>query len=199
MNTTEQRVFILIGRSGCGKGTQGKMIEERLRAQGSDRGVLYIQTGAGLREFIKGESATQKMCRDIYMAGGLQPEFLAVYTWINMLIKGYTGNEHLIFDGSPRKYHEAGVVDSIFDFYKIPHATVIHIDVSKEWAKTRLMARGRLDDTEKDIEKRLTWYDTDTVPAIDYFKKDPKYSVIGINGERPIEEVFADIVAQAKL
>ena len=193
----KNKVFVLMGRSGCGKGTQAKLIMERLRAKGKGENepILYIQTGQELREFIKGESISQKLCRDIYMAGGLMPEFLAVYTWINVLVQKFTGKETIIFDGTPRKYHEAGVFHSILGFYKdMAKPFVINIDISSEEALKRLMARGRLDDNEDDIKNRLSWYETDVLPAIGFFEKNDAYTFLKIDGNRSVEEIFSEIV-----
>lgn len=196
----KNKVIVLMGRSGCGKGTQAKLIMERLKAKrkdvggNGDAGILYIQTGQELREFIKGESISQKLCRDIYMAGGLMPEFLAVYTWINVLVQKFTGKETIIFDGTPRKYHEAGVFHSILSFYDFAKPYVINIDISSDEALKRLMARGRLDDNEDDIKNRLSWYETDVLPAIGFFEKNDAYTFLKIDGNRSVEEIFKEIV-----
>lgn len=192
----DQKVFILIGRSGCGKGTQSKLLTEYLKKIDSNRDVLYVQTGSEFRDFIKGDSATQKISNKLYEDDKLQPEFLSVYMWINILIRKYKENEHIIFDGAPRRRHEAGVLDSIFDFYNIKNPIVINIDVSEKWATERLTARHRMDDKSEDIVKRLAWYMTDVVPAIEYYKTNPRYKFINVNGERTIEEIHQDIIGK---
>ena len=161
--------------------------------------MLYIQGGGEFREFIKGESATQKISRKLYEEDKLQPEFLSVYMWINVLVKKYLGTQHLIFDGAPRRKHEAGVLDSIFDFYGLTSPYVINIDVSEEWATERLSARHRQDDKSEDIKKRLAWYLTDVVPAIDFYKNNPKYTFIQVNGERSIEDIHKEIIEKINL
>jgi adenylate kinase family enzyme len=194
--STGQKAFILIGRSGCGKGTQAKLLMELLGKTGK---AIYLQNGAEFRNFIKGDSATAKLSADAYAHGVLQPEFLAVHMWSGALVREYHGTEHLVLDGMPRKFHEAGVLDSMFDFYKIEKPIVIHIDVSSEWSTARLLGRGRQDDTRGDVASRMKWYETDVVPAIDFYRKNPKYQFFSVNGERAVEEVFADIVKQAHL
>lgn len=188
-----QQAFILIGRSGCGKGTQGKLLMEELKKKDPARPVLYIQTGNEFRTFIKGDSVTSKLSKEIYDQGGLQPEFLTIYMWTTLLVNNYKGNEHIVIDGTPRKYHEAGVLDSIFGFYKLIKPVVIYIEVSKEWATQKLLARGRFDDNAHEIEKRLGWFETDVVPTIEYYRKNPAYTFVQINGEGGIEEVWAEL------
>jgi len=188
--------FIFIGRSGCGKGTQVELLIEHLKKVDPNHGTLYIQSGAEFREFIKGPSITQKLSKDIYDKGLLQPEFLSVYMWVNLLVKNYTEGEHLVMDGMPRKFHEAGVLDSIFDFYKLVKPHVIFIDIGKEEAVKRLLARKRMDDIEEEIEKRLSWFETDVVPTIDFYRVNPKYCFHEINGERSVEEIHKDILSR---
>ncbi len=188
--------FIFIGRSGCGKGTQSRLLEAYLKKIDPKREVLYIQTGQELREFIKGNNATQKLCKVLYDKGGLQPEFLAVYMWTNVIVNKYTTGEHMIMDGMPRKYHEAGVLDSLWSFYKIKHPHVIYLDIPKEESLKRLLARKRIDDTQEEIEQRLSWFETEVVPTLDFFKNNPDYTYVVINGMQSIEDVHKDVVAK---
>lgn len=194
-----QKSFIFIGRSGCGKGTQAKLLSDYLKKIDPSREILYVQSGQEFREFIKGNSETQKLSKAIYDVGGLQPEFLAIYMWANVLVNKFTKNEHVIMDGMPRKFHEAGVLESIFDFYKLEKPVVINIDISKEQSIDRLMARGRVDDNREDIAERLSWYETDVVPAIAFYENNPKYNFIKIDGNRSIEDVHKDIIEKANL
>ncbi len=191
--------FIFIGISGSGKGTQADLLGKHLKSKDPSRGLLYVQTGAELRQFIQGPSLTQKIAKEIYLTGALQPEFVAIYQWVKALVERYTGNEHLIFDGMPRKVHEAGVFHSILDFYKLEKPWVINIKVSHDESLKRLMLRKRLDDTEEDIRVRLSWFEKEVVPTIEYFQNNPAYRFLSIEGERSIEEIHQDIVQKLGL
>lgn len=193
-----QKTFIFVGRSGCGKGTQSNLLSDYLK-KNDNKDVLYIQTGNEFREFIKGETVTQKLANEVYSKGGLQPEFIAVYMWIKVLVENYKLNEHLIFDGTPRRLHEAGVLSSVFDFYGNNKPYIIFIDVSKEESIKRLIARGRFDDNMQDIEERLSWYETEVEPVIEYYRNNKDYIFLDIDGARPIEEIHKDIVSRIEL
>lgn len=184
-----QKVFILMGMSGCGKGTQGKLLQDHIGGE-----TLYVQTGGELREFIKGDSYTQKLTAKFYAEGLLTPEFVAIHMWTSLLINKFTGKQNLIIDGSPRRLHEAGTMHSIFSFYNLPKPTVIHFEMSKEVALERLLKRKRLDDTEDDIKSRLAWYETNVLPTVQFFEMHPDYNFIKINADQPVEKVFADIL-----
>lgn len=185
--------FVLIGRSGCGKGTQAKLLVDFLKQNDPEHTVLYSETGAEFRTFLEGESYTQKLAKKIADDGGLVPEFLAIHLWANRLAQDFTAQEHLVIDGTPRKYHEALVLDSVFDFYSLPRPQIIYLNVSDEWSRGRLMDRNRADDNQQDIENRLAWFNTSVLPTIEYYKKNPAYKFHDIDGERAISDIHRDI------
>lgn len=191
--------FIFIGRSGCGKGTQIEQLMSVLTKKDPAHPILHIYTGQEFREFIQGPTITQQKSKTIYVAGGLQPEFLTVHMWVKPLVENYTGNEHLMFDGTPRKFHEAGVLDSAFSFYGLPKPWVINIEISNEEAMKRLLARKRFDDNEDEVKKRLSWYETDVAPTIGFYTGNPNYNFLKINGEKAIEDVHEEIVQKIGL
>lgn len=198
MQKTPQ-AFIFIGRSGCGKGTQVELLMKVLKEKTPEIDILYVQTGQEFRDFIVKSTVTAQKSKEIYDAGGLQPEFLTVNMWVRPLIDKYKGNQHLIFDGTPRKFHEAGVLNSCFDFYGFDKPWVINVEISEDEAVKRLLARKRYDDKEEDARKRLAWYETDVVPTLGYYDGNPAYNFLKVFGERSIEDVHADIVKKLGL
>ncbi len=193
------QAFIFIGRSGCGKGTQVDLLMKVLKEKTPTIDMLSVQTGQEFRNFIQEPGITAEKSKKIYDEGGLQPEFLTVNMWVRPLISKYVGNQHLIFDGTPRKLHEAGVLDSCFHFYGFDKPWVINIDISEDESMKRLLARKRLDDNEDDIRQRLSWYETEVVPTLGYYDSSPKYNLVKVFGERSIEEIHADIVKKVGL
>ncbi len=188
--------FIFIGRSGSGKGTQAELLIDHLKKQDENNSVLYVETGAEFRDFIdQGGSHTADLAKKIQEEGGLMPEFLATYLWAHRLVSGAIANQHLIFDGSPRKYDEALVMDSVFDFYKIPRPIVIYLNVGEVWARSRLTERQRADDNQDDIQNRMAWFASNVQPAIDFYKKNPLYNFHEIDAERSVSEIHTDIRA----
>src|SRR5574344_103366 len=137
---TEPKAFIFIGRSGCGKGIQ-------------------VEPGAFFRKFIQGEGYTQELTKQVLNTGGLMPESFVIGLWVSHLMSNFTGEENLIFDGAPRKLQEAILLDGTLNFYNIKDYKVIYVNVSRDWATKRLFARGRKDDTEEGINKRMTWFE----------------------------------------
>ncbi len=192
------QTFIFFGPSGAGKGTQAKLLIDKLKEK-DNREVLYIETGQRFRDFSTEASVTAQMTKEIMSKGGLLPEFLPIWIWTEYLIKHVSGDEHMVLDGLSRRAHEAPILDSAMKFYKREKPYVISMAVSKEWAKDRLLGRGRTDDNEHDIEKRIAWYYENVVPALEYFRNNTYYNFISIDGEKSIEEVHADIMKEIGL
>ena len=194
------QTFIFMGRSGCGKGTQAKLLQDYIENQDEHKHpFFYVETGARFREFIKGDKLSNKLSAQIYQDDIRQPDFLAAWMWSNFLLEHMTGNEHLFLDGTPRSLPEAKILDTAMKFFKREKPFVIHLDVSRELSTARLTERGRMDDKTPDkIKKRLDWFDADVVPAFDFFNESPDYNYLKIDGDHPIEEVFAKIVEGIK-
>jgi adenylate kinase len=190
------KAFIFFGPSGSGKGTQAKLLSEYLNKTDPAREVIYIETGGQAREFIKGDGFANKQAKEILANGGLFPEFLPIWLWADMLIKRYTGNEHLICDGLSRRLAEAPVLEGALKFFKFEKPYIVVMNVSREWTTARLLERGRNDDTVANINRRLDWYYENVVPAIDHFRKSDSCIVLDLNGEQPIETVHAELVSR---
>jgi adenylate kinase len=193
------KTFIFAGPSGCGKGTQVELLKEYLTKKTPEIAQFHSYTGDGFRAFIEGTTFASKRAREIQLAGGLQPEFLAVWIWAELLIKKFKGDEHLFIDGSPRKLGEAIVLDSALQFFKREDVKVIVLNVSDEETTRRLLARGRQDDKPEAIKKRLEWYHDLVVPAVVYYKNRPGYKFIEIDGEQTPEEVHKAIIRSVGL
>jgi len=193
------QTIIFIGRSGCGKGTQAKLVESYIHKNDPQKQpVFYVETGAQFREFIKTGTYTGELSKEIYDHVDRQPDFLAIWMWTHLLVENLTGKEHLIIDGAPRSLPEASVLLGALDFYK-RNVHVVYIDVSRQWSERQLLARGREDDsTVAKIAKRLDWFERDVVPAINYLEKNPAYNFIRVNGEQSIDHVHGEILAGLK-
>ncbi len=186
------QAFVFFGRSGCGKGTQAKLLAEFLKAKGGE--VIYIETGSTFRELAQKDNLVGRNIQDILKNGILIPVFLPIWIWTKIIVENFSGSENMILDGVCRRKEEAVALDSAFDFYKIEKPKIVLINVSKDWSYTRLMDRKRADDTPEKIQNRLDWYERDVVPSIEYFRSKPGYDFIEINGEQTIENVHKDII-----
>ena len=192
----EPLVFLLIGRSGCGKGTQAKLLIKHLRDNNLGE-TLYVYTGEKLRNFAgKEENLAARLAKSKMKAGGLLPSFLAVWLWSGALIEGINENNNVIMDGSPRTFLEAMMVDDVMEFYGRSKVVPIFLETSEEWSTQRLLGRGRSDDNLKSIKERLAYFEKDVAPVIDYYEKESKYKLARINGEQSVEAVHREILGK---
>lgn len=191
----ELQTVIFIGHSGSGKGTQLAFLKDFLITQAPEIPIFSMETGKYFREFIEGEGYTWDRARAVNSAGARQPEFLAVWVWASAFIEKFRGNEHLMFDGTPRSLCEAQMLHTIFPFYGRAKPTVIFLNTSRAWVEERLHSRGRSDDMNPGvIDRKLSWYEKDVVPAIEFYRSAPEYRFLDINGEQAPEVVHADIL-----
>lgn len=191
--------FLFFGRSGSGKGTQAKLLMDALGRKDPEKRTMYIETGAKLREFIEEAGLSAELTKSVMSKGGLLPSFIPIWIWTNYFIRHLKGSEHLILDGLARRLYEAPVLDDALKFYNREKPFVIVITTSREWAKERLLGRGRADDTKLDIDARMDWFDGNVTPTIDFFRQNAYYTTIVIDGEQSIEAVHREIMHKTGL
>lgn len=185
----DKKTVLFYGSSGSGKGTQANLVKEYLEKTDKEHGVVYIETGQELRRLAKGFSVAARSTKKVMDEGRLMPSFIPAWAWTDVLIRDYTGNEHLILDGLARRYEEAIILEEALQFFCRGDVTVIILNVPKEWAVEKLMARGRSDDNKEDILRRLDWYDENVLPAVNYFKEKSDFKVVEMDASGTIEEV----------
>ncbi len=157
-------------------------MQDYLEKRDGPGSALYIYVGDKMRELVQGDSLTAKLANEILLAGGKEPDFLAVWAWSNEMVEKLKEDTHLIIDGSPRTLLEAKILDDTFEFYKRENIKPVLIDVSPEEIRARLLNRKREDDTEKQIAHRLAYYEKYVVPAVEYYRKESKNKLIVVDG-----------------
>ena len=157
---------MLVGRSGCGKGTQAKLLKEYLERT-TGREVVYVSTGDKMREAMKLGNATARLIEEkIMKAGNLAPHALAVWAWFDTFIQqGLSNDKHLIFDGTPRTKEEAVMMVDVLEWYGRKAVYPILLQATAEEVTRRMLARGRADDSPENIRNRLAFYEHQVLPA----------------------------------
>ncbi|MEK7565272.1 MAG: nucleoside monophosphate kinase [Patescibacteria group bacterium] len=179
------KTIIVLGRSGSGKGTQVELLKKLFEP------CLSIYTGDLFRALEKEETLAGKKVRELVDSGGLPPEWIAEFLWQKELIYKLKDNENIIFDGAPRRLDEAGKLDEVLSWLGRTDIKVILIDITEDEAVKRLLKRGRADDTEESIRSRLSWFNTDAMPAIEYYEKSNR--LIKVDGMGSIDEIHERI------
>lgn len=199
---TTPKTFIFIGPSGCGKGTQAELLIKHLTDIGdvsAEQPILHSESGKRFRNFVTQDNFMAQETKLSMERGERLPDALAVWNWTGYLVENFTGEEHLIFDGSPRSLLEAKALDTMLSFLKREQVAVIFLDVSPEESIKRLLKRaaeqGRADDDLDDIKRRLDWFEKDVRPALDYYDKESPHLFLRIDGEQSREKIHEDIKA----
>ncbi len=187
------RIISLIGRPGCGKGTQAERLVEKT-------GWEPIYTGKLLRKRAEDDDFIGQKLSEALSEGRLIPTPMVFNIWMPKLveIKKNGDGKGVIFDGNPRKLYEARMLDEVFKMFEWSDNFIpLHIKISEEESKRRLLERGRMDDHEEEIKRRLGWFETDVRPVLDYYQE--KGILKTIDGEQSIEEVQKEICEILKI
>ena len=160
------------GISGSGKGTQCVLLEEYLKKTDSKWAVVRPEMGDLLRRFMESGTSLAKATGEIVSSGGLVPSFIPIYMLTGVLNERFDGTQHLILDGTCRRPDQSRAVDEMMKLWKRANLQAVVLSLSRESAKQRLIARGRMDDAKDEaLTSRFAWYEEHVVPSIEELKK----------------------------
>jgi adenylate kinase family enzyme len=186
-------VYLFIGQSGAGKGTQIALLKEAILAKDAAATFFCIETGEKFRELITSQNYTATLTRDLIAHGALPPAFLGVHMWSHELIESYDGASTVFLDGTPRVADEVPLLLSAAALYSWT-IDVVYLQTGDEWAYARIKGRGREDDAhENAIMGRIEWFHTSVEPAVELLRQSPLVRFHDIHGEAPVDQVHRDI------
>lgn len=177
----------LFGPPGAGKGTQSEFLIKKYK-------LYYISTGDILRKEIDEKTELGLQAKNIIENGGLAPDEIIVQI-IENTIKNNPDAKGFLFDGFPRTYIQAYILEGLMIKLNTTLNGLISLDIDDEESVKRLLIRGetsgRKDDNEIVIRKRLVEYDNKTRPVLNFYKDRGIY--IPVKGQQSIEKVSQDI------
>jgi len=180
-------ILIFLGPPGSGKGTQAKLLAEKLK-------IAHISLGDLLREEVRIGSAIGKQAKAMMDAGKLVPDELTIELAQNR-IKKDDCRRGFIMDGFPRSAAQAEAFDKMLAQNKLSLNAAVYFAVEEEALVKRLLLRaeieGRADDNEKVIRTRFEVYGKQTAPLIEHYKKMGK--LVEIDAARPIDQVTKEL------
>jgi adenylate kinase len=207
---------VLMGGPGAGKGTQARMLQEKLE-------LPQVATGDLFRENLKNETELGKLAKTYMDAGELVPDEVTV-GMVRERLKRPDAAAGVIFDGFPRTLAQAASLDDLLAEKGAAVSIAPYIRVAGHVLLQRLAGRWtcrkcghvyhtlfnppeepgmcdldgselyqREDDTEETQRRRIEVYFEQTAPVIDHYRE--RDLLVEIDGEQSIARVNADLVA----
>ena len=154
--------LVLVGPPGAGKGTQAEFISGHFA-------IPHISTGDIFRANLSAGTSLGVEAKGYMDKGELVPDSLTTAMVKDRLAHDDISNGFLL-DGYPRTTGQAQALDAILSELGTPLDVVLEMQADEDEIVSRLLARGRSDDSEDVIRNRLKVYAEQTAPIISYYK-----------------------------
>ena len=208
------KIVVLMGAPGAGKGTQARLIQERL-------GLPQISTGDMFRALKEEKTPLAEEVRQIMAAGTLVPDDVTI-----RVVRERTAREDCrrgyILDGFPRTPAQAAMLEELAAEQDKSIQPIL-VDVPLEILERRMVGRRscpvcgeiyniysrppkadtvcdlhpdvqlthRADDNPETVRARLATFDQQTRPLLDYYETSGRLR--RVDGTRDPEAIYADI------
>jgi len=208
------KIIVLMGAPGAGKGTQARLIQERL-------GLPQISTGDMFRELARAQTPLADEVRAVQAAGMLISDEMVIRVVEERTMREDCRNGYVL-DGFPRTRVQAEMLESLATEQKMGIVAILN-DVPREILERRAVGRRscpvcgeiyniyfkppkndnvcdlhpeaqlihRADDTAEKIAVRLHTYETETAPILDYYRASGRF--YRVDGTLAPEAIYAQI------
>ncbi|RYE41647.1 MAG: adenylate kinase [Hyphomicrobiales bacterium] len=169
--------IVLTGPPGAGKGTQAQLLSQSLA-------LPHISTGDLFRRHISDGTELGKTAKSYIDAGELVPSSVTV-SMVHDRLSEDDAQSGFILDGFPRTVDQAIALDDILNEQLNQLVAVLDFAIAEDEVVTRMLARGRADDTEDVIRTRLRVYHAENQPLLDHYAP----ILISVQAQGEVEEV----------
>jgi adenylate kinase len=209
--------LVLVGPPGSGKGTQAKLLVERL-------GLAYFGTGEILRDAIKQGTPTGKLAEPLIKRGLLVPDTV-VNEVVAELFRRPDRPDRFVMDGYPRTYAQAIAFDALLSQQYLKLDAVIDLAIPDDEVVRRISSRRccpnpgcgasynlafvppkkdgvcdrcggplvlRDDDKEDTVRRRLAEFHKNTDALIEHYRT--RGLLREVSALDPVETIYANIV-----
>ncbi|MEQ9672757.1 adenylate kinase [Coleofasciculus sp. G2-EDA-02] len=171
--------LVFLGPPGAGKGTQAQLIAQLYQ-------IPHISTGEILRSAIAQSTPLGQKAQSYMARGELVPDEL-ILDLIRDRLQQPDTQAGWILDGFPRNVSQGAFLENLLQDLDQRCDYAIYLDVSDESILKRLLSRGRQDDNEQTIRRRLEVYRQQTAPVIEFYRD--RSILREIDGDRAMDEV----------
>jgi len=171
--------LIFLGPPGAGKGTQAAILANLWQ-------IPHISTGDILRQAIAGKTSLGIQAKAHVDAGELVPNIL-VMAMIRERFGQRDTEKGWILDGFPRNISQADALDQLLQIMRQPYGFAVNFAVPNNILVERMLGRGRQDDNEAIIRRRLEVYHEQTAPLIEFYQR--RQCLKTIDANLPVEQV----------
>lgn len=183
--------LIFMGPPGAGKGTQAQVLAALWK-------IPHISTGDILRACVVAKTALGLKAKAYMDAGELVPDELLMDI-VQERMNEPDARAGWILDGFPRTVAQAAFFDKLLcevgtegsKSGKDCAVRAVNLDVPDNVLVTRLLSRGRQDDNEETIRRRLQVYREQTEPLIEFYNS--REQLVAIDGDRDMQVVTAEL------
>jgi adenylate kinase len=208
------KIILLMGAPGAGKGTQARLLQQRL-------GLPQISTGDMFRALAETQTPLAEEVRATQQAGKLIPDELVIRV-VEDRTEKEDGRNGYILDGFPRTAAQAEMLEQLAE-RQGKKLSAILIDVSRELLEKRMTGRRscpicgeiynlyfrppkvdnrcdrhpeaeltqRADDRQERVRVRLETYERETAPLLDYYQHTGRLH--RVDGTRSPEDIYREI------
>lgn len=173
-------MIVLTGVAGAGKSMQGRLLAD-------EHGFAWISTGEILRVLITGKR------RQEMLAGKLLSD-QEVIDVVDKVLDLIDTSDEFVLDGFPRTVIQADWLLEQTKRGRLSLTGVFNLRADEDVVRSRLIDRGRPDDTENAIAERFREYNAVTLPILEHFKQE-KVKVCDIDAAQTPRKVHDDIVS----
>jgi adenylate kinase len=208
------KIIVLIGAPGAGKGTQARLLQDR-------RGIPQISTGDMFREMKTLDTPLAREVQEIMASGRLISDDIT-YKIVQDRTSRDDCRDGYILDGYPRTAVQAEQLEELAE-EQGKEIQAIEVDVPRDELMRRLTGRRscpvcgeiynvyskppkndnvcdlhtetqlvhRADDNEESVSTRLATYDELTRPLIDYYENSGRLRKVDGTGD--VEQIYAEL------